>query len=83
MGNCVYDLVTLSPVYGNGKWIAMNEAGDTWESTDNAQTWTQGPDLGNVQYDVASLCFGNGRFVAAAYDLPNDIIQLLTINFTV
>tara|TARA_B100000212_G_scaffold105212_2_gene77926 strand:+ start:5050 stop:11670 length:6621 start_codon:yes stop_codon:yes gene_type:complete len=59
--------------YGNGKWIAMNEAGDTWESTDNAQTWTQGPDLGNVQYDVASLCFGNGRFVAAAYDSPNDI----------
>ena len=52
--------------YGNGKWIAMNEAGDTWESTDNAQTWTQGPDLCNVQYDVASLCFGNGRFVAAA-----------------
>ena len=51
----------------------MNEAGDTWESTDNAQTWTQGPDLGNVQYDVASLCFGNGRFVAAAYDSPNDI----------
>ena len=29
--------------------------------------------MGNVQYDVASLCFGNGRFVAAAYDSPNDI----------
>ena len=59
----------------------MNEAGDTWESTDNAQTWTQGPDLGNVQYDVASLCFGNGRFVAAAYDLPNDILQLVNNKF--
>ena len=59
--------------YGNDKWIAMNQAGDTWESIDNGSSWSSGPDLGAVQYDVASLCFGNGRFVAAAYDSPNDI----------
>jgi len=59
--------------YGNGKWIAVNESGDTWESVDNGDTWTSGTNIGDVQHDVADFCFGNGRFLASCYDSPNDL----------
>ena len=59
--------------YGNGKWIAANQAGDTWESTDDGDTWSAGPDIGGVQHDVCDLVFGAGKFLASTYDSPNDL----------
>lgn len=52
--------------YGNGTWltIASSDSGSTQSaySTDNGASWTN--DSSALDYGVASLAFGNGRFVA-------------------
>ena len=58
-----------SITYGNGKFVAVRESGDTAYSIDDGATWTENTATPISIGDKASLWthiqYGNGRFVAA------------------
>ena len=83
----VYDGSTSIFTYiaaGNGLWIAGNGTGKTYESQDEGTTWSLGSNIGDKlmdingvlksvhRYDVTSLIFGGGKFVATVIDAPGD-----------
>jgi photosystem II stability/assembly factor-like uncharacterized protein len=57
--------------FGNGTFVVTSDNGDSFYSTDNGITWTQGDHIGGSYYaGLKQIAFGNGTFIVYDTDGP-------------